>query len=81
MRCSPRRDQHDWETVAAPVSMAARDLEGSVRRVRKELFQFVGVLRVTETITQQDRSVFEISGLPSVQKMVGGCQRRHVTGV
>ena len=78
---SSKCDQHDWETVAAPVSMSARDLEGPIGRIRKKLFEFVGVLRVTETIAQQDGSVFKISGLPGVQKMVGSCQRRHVTGV
>jgi hypothetical protein len=61
--------------------MTARDLEGPVVRVRKKLFQFVGVLRVAETIAEQDRSAFEISGLPSVQKMVGGGQGEPVTGV
>ena len=76
-----RRDQHDRETVAPVMSMAARDLEGPVRAVRKKLFQFVGVLRVADTIAEQDHAVFEVSRLPCVQEMVSGRQRKHVTRV
>jgi len=78
---SSRRDQHDRETVAALMSVTTRDLESPIRRVRKKLFQFVGVLRVADTIAEQDQAVFEISRLPGVQEMVRGCQCKHITGV
>jgi|CZKY01.1.fsa_nt_gi hypothetical protein len=78
---SSKRDQHDRETVKPVMPMAARDLEGPVRAVRKKLFQFVGVLRVADVIAEQDDAAFEISCLPCVQEMVSGCQRKHVTGV
>lgn len=78
---SSRRDQHDRETVAAGMSVATRDLEGAVGRVRKKLFQFVGVLRVADVIAEQDHAAFDISRLPRVQEMVGGGQGKHVAGV
>ena len=61
--------------------MTARDLEGPVRAVRKKLFHFVGVLRVADAIAEQDHAVFEISRLPGVQELIGGCQCEHVARV
>jgi len=78
MRCSGGY-QHDRETVAAFMSVAAGDLEGAVLSIGKELFQFVGVLRVADAIAEQNHAVFEITGLPCVQKMIRGCERKHVT--
>jgi len=61
--------------------MAASDLEGAVGRVRKELFQFVGVLGMADSVAEQDRAVFEVTGLPGAQEMVRGCESIHVAGV
>ena len=63
------------------MSMTARDLKGSGRRVRKKLLQFVGALRVAETIAKQDHPGFDISCLPGVQEMIGGSEGKHVTRV
>jgi len=63
------------------MSMTARDLKGSGRRVRKELFQFVGALRVAEIVAEQDHTGFDISCLPRAQEMIGGPEREHVTQV
>jgi hypothetical protein len=78
---SSRRNQHDRETVAALMPMTARDFEGPVLPAGEKLFQFVGILRVAETIAEQDHAVFEVSRLPCVEEMVSGCQCKHVTGV
>ena len=61
--------------------MTARDLERPVRRIRKKLFHFVGVLRVADTIAEQDHAILEISRLPRVQEMVRGSEREYVTRV
>jgi len=63
------------------MSMAAGDLEGAVVRIRKKLVYFVGVLRVADAIAEQDHAVFEISRLPRLQEVVGGCESEHVAGV
>src|SRR5208337_619131 len=76
-----RRDQHDRETVAALVCMAARNLERAFCSARKKLFQLVGVLRVADTVAEHRHAVFEISGLPCVQEMVRGSEGKHVTRV
>ena len=76
-----RRDQYDRETVAALMPMTTRDLESPVFAAGEKLFQFVGILRVAETIAEQDHAVFEVSRLPCVEEMVSGRQRKHVTGV
>lgn len=78
---SSSRDQHDRETVATLVSMTAGDLEGAVRRVRKKLFQLVGVLGVADVIAEQDHAVFDISRLPGVQEMVRSRERKRVARV
>ena len=78
---SSRRDQHDRETVAALMPMTTRDLEGPVPAVGKKLFQFVGILRVANTIAEQDHTGFEVSRLPCVEELVSGCQCKHVTWV
>ena len=49
--------------------------------LEKNSFQFVGVLRVADTVAQQDHAVFYVSSLPRVQEMVGGGQGKHVTRV
>jgi len=61
--------------------MAARDFEGSFGSGRKKLFQFVGVLSVADTVAEQDHAVFHVPRLPSVQKMAGRRQCKHVTRV
>ena len=61
--------------------MTTRDLERPIRRVRKKLFQFVGVLRMADAIAEHDHTVFEISRLPRVQETVRGCERKYVTRV
>ena len=76
-----RRDQHDRETVAALMPMTTRDLEGPVLAAGEKLVQFVGILRVAETIAEQDHAGFNVSRLPCVEEMVSGCQCKHVTGV
>lgn len=58
--------------------MAARDFEGSFCSGRKELLQFVGVLRLADSVAEQYHAVFHISRLPRMQKMAGSCQRKHV---
>ena len=78
---SSRRDQHDLETVAALMPMTARDLKGPVLAAGEKLFQFVGALRMAETIAEQNHAVFDVSGLPCVEEMVSGCQCKHVTRV
>ncbi len=76
-----RRDQNDRETVAARMSMAARDLEGPVLTVQEELFQLVGVLGVADVIAEHDHAVFGVRGLPCVQEMVRGCECKRITRV
>ena len=78
---SSRRDQHDREVVAAQMSMTACDLEGAVRWGREKLFQLVGALGVADVIAEQDHAVFEVSGLPCVQEIISGSERKHVAGV
>ena len=78
---SSRRDHHDRETVAALMPMTTRDLEGPVLAAGEKLVQFVGILRVAETIAEQDHAGFDVSRLPCVEELVGGCQCKHVTGV
>jgi hypothetical protein len=79
MRAS-KRDQYNWENVAALMPMAARDLEGVLCSARKKLFQCVGILRVADAVAEQDHSVFEISGLPRVHEVVSGSQGEYLAG-
>jgi hypothetical protein len=79
MRAS-KRDQYNWENVAALMPMAARDLEGVLCSARKKMFQCVGILRVADAVAEQDHSVFEISGLPRVHEVVSGSQGEYVAG-
>jgi len=76
-----RRDQYNRETVAALMPMTTCNLEGPVFTAGEKLFQFVGILRVAETIAEQDHTRFEVSRLPCVEEMVSGRQRKHITGV
>jgi len=78
---SSGRDQHDRETVAAGMSVAARDFEGSIRPVQEKLFQLIGVLGVADVIAEHDHAVFGVRGLPCVQEMVRGGERKRVTRV
>jgi hypothetical protein len=76
-----KRDEHEWKTVAAFMSMASRDFVGAICSAGKNLFQFVGILRSAYAVAEQDRAVFEVSGLPRVHESVRGCQGKHVAGV
>jgi hypothetical protein len=61
--------------------MTTRDLEGPVLAAGEKLFHFVGILRVAESIAEQDHTGFEVSRLPGVEEMVSACQCQHVTGI
>lgn len=80
---SSGRYQDDGESVVAGMSAAGGDLEGAnlCFCVREEIFHLVGVLRAAEAVAEENHAVFEVSGLPGVQEMVGGGQGEYVTGV
>ncbi len=61
--------------------MPARNLKGAVLCIEKKLFQFVSVLRVANTIADEDHSVLDISVLPRLQEVVGGCQGEGIARV
>ena len=76
-----RCQQHDRETVAPAVSAAGPDLESTLGRGREELLEFVGILRMPDSIAQQHHAIFQIPRLPGVQKPVGGGEGGNVTRV
>ncbi len=61
------------------MSSAACDFEGAVCGVREILFQFVGALRLAETVAQEDHAVFKVAGLPGLQKVIRGGERESIT--
>lgn len=63
------------------MSAASGDFEGAIGGVGKNQFEFVGVLGVTDAIAEQHHAVFEITGLPGVEEVVGGGEGEHVTGI
>ena len=68
------------------MAFSARDFEcavscAAVSCVREKLFYVIGILRVPQAVAKQDHAIFYVSGLPVVEKMVGGGKREYVAGI